>query len=142
MAGETTAFSMQAVAATLDGLPIRGYFDGDDVISIENGVDVGELMVGADGTSLFSQTTDRSAMITIKLQHTSPTHKQLLQKWKQQQAGRLLPFPFDVVDKNSNEGGTADQCYVKAAPTSALGKNATVREWVIVTGDYNQNVTK
>lgn len=137
---QTSAYTMINVAATLDGVAVKGLFDGDDAIVVSQGSDVGEMMVGADGSSIFSQTADRSATITIKLQHTSPTHRRLIQKWKQQRAGRLVAFPFDLTDTGSGEGGTADKCFVQKAPDDSKGKNATVREWVIVTGDWTPHV--
>lgn len=138
---KTSAYSMLNVSATLDGLPVRGLFDGDDAVVVNQGADVGTMLIGADGSSLFSQSADHSAQISIKLQHTSPTHRQLIQKWKQQRAGRLIGFPFDVIDTGSNEGGTADKCFIMQAPSDSKGKNAVVREWVLVTGDWTPNVT-
>lgn len=137
---QTTAYSMLNVTATLDGRTVLGLFDGDNALQVSQGVDVGTMLVGADGSSLFSQTADRSAQITLRLQHTSPTHRQLVQKWKAQRAGRLVGFPFDFIDSMSNEGGSADKCYVMRAPDDSKGNNATVREWVIVTGDWTPSV--
>ena len=138
---QTSAYSMLNVTATLDGVAVRGLFDGDDAITVTQGADVGTMLVGADGSSLFSQTADRSAQISVKLQHTSPTHRQLIQRWKQQRAGRLKGFPFDLIEKDSGEGGTADKCFIMKAPADSKGKNAVVREWVLVTGDWTPNVT-
>ena len=138
---QTTAYSMLNVAATLDGVAVRGLFDGDDAIMVTQGADVGTMLVGADGSSLFSQTADRSAQISVKLQHTSPTHRQLIQRWKQQRAGRLTGFPFDLIERDSGECGTADRCFIMQAPVDSKGKNAVVREWVLVTGDWTPNVT-
>lgn len=137
---KTSTYSMLNVTATLDGVQVRGLFDGDDAISVTPGADVGSLMVGADGCSMFSQSADKSATISIKLQHTSPTHRQLSQKLKQQRAGRLLGFPFSFIDSGSGEGGTGDKCFISQAPTDSKGTNATVREWTIVVGDWNQNI--
>lgn len=136
---QTSAYSMINVASTLDGLAVRGLWDGDDAITVEQGADVGTGLVGADGSSIFSQSADKSARITIRLQHTSPTHRQLVQKWKQQRAGRMLAFPFDVIDKDSGEGGTADKCYIMQAPSDQKGENAVVRAWVLWTGEYEPN---
>ena len=137
---KTSAYSMMNVAATLDGLAVLGRWDGDDAITVEQGADVGTGLVGADGSSIFSQSADQSARITIRVQHTSATHRQLVQKWKQQRAGRLLAFPFSFIDKDSGEGGTADKCFIQQAPADSKGKNAVVRAWVIWTGDYEPNV--
>lgn len=137
---QTTAYSMLNVTATLDGRQVSGTFDGDDALKVSQGVDVGTLLVGADGSSIFSQSADRSAQITIKLQHTSPTHKQLIERWKRQRSGSVVGFPFDFIDSISGEGGSADKCFIMRAPDDTKGTNATVREWMLVTGDWNPNV--
>lgn len=137
---QTTAYSMLNVTATLDGRQVLGLFDGDNALQVTQGADVGSMLVGADGSSLFSQTADRSAQITLRLQHTSPTHRQLVEKWKSQRAGRVIGFPFAFIDGMSSEGGSADKCFVMRAADDTKGNNATVREWVIVTGDWTPNV--
>lgn len=137
----TIAFSMLNVTATLDGRRVIGLMDGDNAIQVSPGVDAGTMLIGADGTPLFSQTADRSATITLRLKHNSPTHKQLLEKWKAQRSGRLVGFPFDVIDSGSSEGGVGTDCFVQRAADDTKGNNATVREWVIVTGNWTPNVT-
>lgn len=137
MPRKTSSYAFQNVAATLDGLAVQGGWDGDDAIVVTMGADIGGLMVGADGSSIFSQSADHSAVISVKLQHTSPTHRQLMEKLKQQRAGRLIGFPLDIKETGSGEGGTADQCYIQTAPVDSKGKMATVREWTLVTGDWN-----
>lgn len=136
----TSSYAYKNVQATLDGLTVRGLFDGDDAISVERGADVGTLLVGADGSSIFSQSSNESAQITLRLQHTSPTHRQLLQKERQQRAGRLIGFPFDLIETGSGEGGTADKCFIMQGPTDSKGENASVREWVIITGNWTPNI--
>jgi len=134
--GKLSSYTYLNVAATLDGLTVRDMWDGDDAITVDQGADVGTGLVGVDGSAIFSQSADKSAKITIRIKHTSPTHRQLVEKWKQQRAGRMLAFPFDFMDKDSGEGGTADQCYIMQAPTDSKGKNAVVRAWVLWTGEY------
>lgn len=137
----TITYSMLNVAATLDGRRVLGLADGDNAIQVSPGVDVGALTVGADGTYLFSQSADRSATIVLRLKHNSPTHRQLIEKWRAQRAGRIVGFPFDVVDNASNEGGTGVDCFIQKAPDLQQGTNAQSREWTIVTGDWTPNVT-
>lgn len=137
---QTTVYSMLRVTATLDGRPVQGLFDGDDAIMVEEGADIGTLLVGADGEAIFSQSANRSARITLKLMHTSPTHRQLMEKLKRQRAGRVIGFPFDVIDSDTREGGTADRCFIHQAPADTKGTNATVRTWVLITGQYEHNV--
>lgn len=132
----STAYTMINVAATLDGLTVIGFWDGDDAVVVEQGADVGAGTIGADGSGIFSQSADKSVRITVRLMHTSPAHAQLTRKWEQQRAGRMLAFPFDVKDKNSGEGGTADRCFIQQAPSDSKGKNATVRAWVLWTAEW------
>lgn len=137
---KSTSYSALNLSATLDGLTVIGLFDGDNAIQVDQNTDAGTGLVGVQGDSIFSQTADRSASVTLRLQHTSPTHRQLMQKWKAQRAGRLVPFAFDHLDTASNEGGSGDEFYVQRAPVDTKGMNATVREWVIWTGDYTPNI--
>lgn len=139
---KTSAYSMINVSATLDRRDVKGLWDGDDAIVVTMNSDVGEILVGADGSSIFSISADQSAEISIKLQHTSPTHKFLSQKLKQtrNRGANVNPFSFSIKDRVSGEGGTGDKCYIMTAPEDSKGKNATVREWVIVTGDWNPEI--
>lgn len=133
---KTDAYSALNLAATLDGQKVQGLWEGDNAIQADPGVDVGTGLVGVQGDGLFSQTSDKSAKITLRVMHTSPTHRLLIQKWKAQRAGRLVPFGFDHLDTLNNEGGSADECYIMTAPSDTKGVTATVREWVLWTADY------
>ena len=138
----STAYSYLNVAATLDGQIVQGLWDGDDAIVITQASDVGTGLVGADGAGIFSISASKAATISIKLQHTSPTHRLLMQKLKRQQAlgANASSFPFVVMDSVSGEGGTASACYVQTAPADSKGVNAGVREGVLWTADYTAEV--
>ncbi len=82
----SSAFSMKNVAAVLDGQKVVGFWDGDDVVQVEQMEDVGVMMVGADGSSIFSQSANEGTRITLRLQHTSPTHRLLATKLATQRA--------------------------------------------------------
>ena len=134
----TSAYSYTNTANTLDGQLIQGLWDGDDAISIAPGADKGTGLIGADGSGIFSVSANKSATITIRLQHTSPTHRLLQQKLKRQQAlaSPATAFPVTAYDTSSGEGGTADRCFIQSAPTDTKGANATVREWVLWTAEF------
>lgn len=138
---KSSTYSMINVVAVLDGLTVVGGWDGDDAIVISPGADVGVGLVGADGSSIFSQSADRSVTISIKLQHTSSTHRQLLQKLSQQRAGRSTGFPFSIKEIMSGEGGATDQCFIMTAPADSKGKAATVRDWILWAGNWDRDIT-
>lgn len=139
---KTTAYSFGNVAATLDRRTVQGLWDGDDAIVVARSGDVGARVVGADGSSIFSTSMDKSATITLRLQHTSPTHRLLLQKEKSQRAlgGTFSGFSFTLKDKISGEGGTATDCFIMTAPSDQKGKAASVREWVLSTGEWTPEI--
>jgi hypothetical protein len=138
MTAHTTSYSMTNVVATVDRRQIIGFWDGDDVVSVAMSGNVSTTMVGADGSSINSVSADKSAEISIKLQHTSPTHRFLHQKLKQMRArgANATPFSFTVKDKVSGEGGVADKCVIMTAPADGKGKNASMREWKLTTGEF------
>lgn len=139
---KSSAFSMKNVATTIDGQSVIGLWDGDDAVSIEPLAEVGTMLVGADGSSIFSQSANEGAKITIRLQHTSPTHRLLHQRWARQKARgvRVRGFPVAVIDVDSGEGGSTDDAYIQAAPTDQKGTNAAMREWVLVTGQWKPSI--
>ncbi|MCO6407363.1 phage structural protein [Hoeflea alexandrii] len=138
----SSAYSMVNVSATVDGQQVQGAWDGDDALIVTPGADKGTGLIGADGSGIFSISADKSASISIKLMHTSPTHRLLSQKMKRQQAlgGAAASFPFNFIDTVSGEGGTADKCYIMTAPADSKGKNATVREWVLWAVEWNPEI--
>lgn len=132
-----TTYSMLGVSVVLDGLRVVGLYDGDDAVKIEPRGQEGDWMIGADGSGLFSQTADQSALLTLKLQHTSPTNRQLLEKAALQRSGVLIPFPVTVVDINGGEGSHAGNCLIINLPSQDYGENASVREWQLATPSWN-----
>lgn len=139
---KSSVYSAKNVSATVDGQNVSGLWDGDDAISIEPLAEIGTMLVGADGSSIFSQSANEGATITIRVQHTSPTHRLLHQRWARQKAKgvRLTGFPVTVIDVDSGEGGATDQAFIQNAPTDQKGVAASVREWVLVTGSWSPTV--
>ena len=137
----TTTYSFKNVVATLDRQSVYGFFEGDDVVMVTENADIGTGVVGADGSTIFSQAVNNAVTINVKLQHTSPTHKRLGQLLRRQkEAGALgTGFQFAVADRATGEGGATSEAYIQQAPDQALGTNATVREWVLFAGDYRKS---
>lgn len=140
--GKSSAYSIKNAVVTINGQAVNGLWDGDDPVSIAPLADNGVMMVGADGSSIFSQSANEAATITLKLQHTSPTHRLLHQILARQRAKgiRLSGFPITVVDIDSNEGGSTDQAFIQQMPTDQKGNAATEREWILVTGEWKPEI--
>lgn len=139
---KSSAYSFKNVAATLNGQQVIGFWDGDDAVQVAPLSDEGSMLVGADGSSIFSQSANEGATITLQLQHTSPTHRLLHQLWARQRARgiRVVGFPFSFFDVDSGEGGTTAEAFIQSAPTDSKGVVAGPREWVLVTGQYKPEI--
>lgn len=131
---KSTAYSFKNVVSVIDGIAVTGFWEGDDAVQVAPAADVGTGLVGADGSSIFSQSTNRAATITIRLQHTSPAHRLLETRYQRQMAGGLTGFPVSVMDTGSNEGGSTDQAFIQRRPNDQKGVNASMREWVLWSG--------
>jgi len=126
-----TVHSMNIAGIVIDGVPVVGMWEGDDAATIETSEDEGAHLIGADGSSVWSQFADRSGIITIKVQPGSPTNAQLTARKQRQDSGVPVSFPVSYFNLGGGEAGVASDCYIMKSKTVSLGKNATVREWKI-----------
>lgn len=137
-----SSYSALNVTAMVDGQKVVGAWDGDDAIAVEPLGDAGEMLVGAFGDSIFSQSANRGATITLRLQHTSPTHRLLRQRYALQMTPgvRNPGFPIVITDLDSGEGGACARAFIQTKPTDQKGNVAVVREWVLVTGEWIEDI--
>lgn len=140
---KATAYSFKNVVATLAGQRVTGFWEGDNAVEIAPVEDAGQLMTGADGDSLYSVFAGNPTTITLRLQHTSQAHQLLLQKLAEIKADtpRMDGFSLSVKDIRSNDGGSSNRCFIQGKPTAGFGKAAAMREWTLVCGDWQDNVT-
>ena len=133
-----STYNAADVSATLDGVAVLAPADGDFIV-VSEGSGAGTGLVGVSGDSIFSASNDRSATITIRLLHTSPTHRRLEQKLSRQREGSAYkPFSFAFRDIGSGEGATAEKCHIMTAPDISKGNEASAREWVLWTGELRR----
>lgn len=136
MTRKTHVYSFAAVMATVNGLAVSGYFEGDNAIEITPHTDSATPMVGADGESTVSYSAHRAVNIVLRLQPDSPMNRILQNQLERAQAGISGGFPMAVRNTGNGEGGaTAEAHVVQFAPRS-YGANATAREWTIFAGDW------
>jgi hypothetical protein len=126
-------YGIKNVAFTIDGVSVKGFAEGDDVISIERTTELGKPIIGADGTSILSITADESATVTIKLLPNSPHHSWLQGRARRQRANpsSSLVFAIGFVDMSNGESGGCTQAMVSKEPSIQRGANASEVEWQI-----------
>ena len=139
---KSSSYSAKNVAVVVDGQAVTGFWDGDDAFVATPTDDIGVLVTGANGDGLFSQRAGTPHTLTLRLMHTSPTHKLLMQRWARQRAVgvRVQPFPVSKIDVDSGEGGATAHAYIQSAPADSMGVNAVVREWVLATPDWEPTI--
>lgn len=139
MSFELGVYSFLDVAAYLNKSLVEGLWEGDDAIIVEPAADISSAIVGADGTPLISVTANRAANITLRLQPTSPTHRQLMTLYQKILNRQFAPFPFSATNTRTGEGGSAVQCMIMARPRDQEGDQASVREWRLFAGAWTPN---
>ena len=121
----TLPYDPNKVTVTVDGRVIVGLAEGDAIMVAPN-TDSGQIMVGMQGSAVFSRSADRSATITLRLQHNSASHRFLVAKHK---ARSDRSFAIVIRDTVSGEGGVGAACWFLDQPDQTFGAAATTREW-------------
>lgn len=131
-----SVYSFAKVSCIFNGIPISGWFEGDDVISIKRGDDAARAMVGADGSALVSISTNQSAVIELKLQPSSISNGILgLFENKFRRGLRVPPVGLVITDYQTAEVMASSTAIVMSRPKDInYGTNATVRVWQLFCG--------
>jgi hypothetical protein len=128
----TFVYSFENVTATVNGLKVTGFWEGDNAIEVAPNADNATLMVGADGDATASYTADDSVTLTLRLKADSPMNAILENYHRRARAGGFGGgFPISVRNTSNGEGGAAAEAHIMRAPNRQFGTNATVREWVL-----------
>lgn len=137
--GNFTSFSFENVSVVLDGQRLTGLWEGDDPVMIERNKSSGNPVVGVDGDALVSRPVDKSRNITIKCMPNSVAHQILTNKQRAIEANQIQNFSISITDTGNGEGGSSVQATIIEQPSTALGENASEREWVIFANDWSEN---
>ena len=126
-------FDLKRVALTVNGIPIRGFQDGD-AIAVETDNDLWTKKVGVDGEVARAAVNDRTGKITINLLYSSSanaTLNNLLEADKSDGTGIV-----DILVEDTSGGFKcfAAQAWVLKHPSVTLGSDVPVREWVMDCG--------
>lgn len=134
-----TSFSFANLSALVDGVPLVGFWEGDDAITIEPNSPDGNAIVGVDGDAVVSRPVDQSVNITLRLSPNSAAHRILTNKKRAIDNNEIQNFAISITDTGNGEGGSSTQATIIQAPSMSFGENATVREWVVFANDFRSN---
>jgi len=125
-----THYAFEKVICLFGTVPIVGFFEGDDVISVERSVPTFTMPMGAGGDGIAVQAADRSGIITVKLLQTSPSNLYLSGLLEAAEQGLFVAHPFLLKDAGTNlQLVAASQCVIQQPTKQVYGANHTPREW-------------
>jgi len=134
-----TTFAFANVNLLIDGKPVKGLWEGDDVISITQNSPDGTPTVGVDGDAVVSRPSDSSVNIVLKASPNGRLHQVLQNKKKAIDANRISDFTISITDVGNGEGGSSVEATIIGAPDVAYGANASEREWTVFANGWDTN---
>lgn len=128
------AYSFLNTVVLVNGVPLTGWAEGDDVINITRRQDGATDKVGADGKMAVAINADRSGEVTFKLMQTSSSNKWLNGLANLQAGGPLTFVPVAVLfqDTYRQDSGAGSLGYIKKLPDVQRGTDINEQEWTIV----------
>lgn len=119
-----------------NGVPLTGFAEGDDVISVKKRVDTFSDKVGADGQMTVVKSSDKSGEIIMKFMQGSAGSAALDGFYaKQNVRGAFLPGAFVLYNPTTLEEVIAAACYIKKTADMTRGAGLNSEEWAIVCED-------
>lgn len=108
----------------------------EEGISIAPTNPIDTMSIGADGSVMHSLHADKSGKITIRLQKTSPTNKQLAQMYAFQTASSANHGQNTISLANSFTGDviSCTQVAFEKAPDLTYAKEGGMNEWTFLAG--------
>lgn len=138
MSGVRT-YDPSQVIVTINGANMSGFADGT-FVTIERDEQSFTKVIGADGTSSRSKTSNRSGMLTITLAQTSPSNDILSALLAQDEASSDAVFSVQVKDNSGDSRVFSGTGWVQGMPSIEYGKDMSNREWVIELVDMEFNI--
>lgn len=117
----------------LNGIPLSGFAEGDDVIQVKRRNDTFSDKVGADGQMTVVRSSDLSGEITLKFMQGSSGSATLESALALQSVPRVfVPSQFSVYNPVTGEKVASTACYIKKTADFTRGAGLNSEEWVLV----------
>lgn len=116
----------------INGVPISGFDEGDDVIQVERLVDSASHTVGADGEMTVALSSDKSGTFTFRLNQSSPSNLYLSGLIAAQENGVFIPVSAQFADTVGNDLAAGTQGYIQRPSGMTRGTGTNGQEWTVV----------
>lgn len=126
-------YNSSKVKIALGSHSVTGYAEDSFVViePIDGGV---TSKAGCDGEIVRSVDPNERFTVKLTLLASSPTHKFLMNKYKQDKKDGTAIFPILVNDLTGQEKFSANKAWVTKIPSSTKGKESQNKEWTLETG--------
>lgn len=131
--GDVFTYNCSKVKIALGFHAVTGYAEDSFVVieMLDNGV---TSKAGCDGEIVRSVDPNDRVSVKLTLLQSSPTHKFLLNKYKQDKKDGTGTFPILINDLTGKEKVSASIAWVTKRPGKTNGRDSQNKEWVIETG--------
>ncbi len=132
MTEQLRAYSFTNCVVMVNGVEMRNFGDGDDVVTTSARNDRVSGKVGADGRLQPSISADQSAEIGLTFLANAPENDFLEDLFYQYVNGDIDKVTISIFDKVTGRGEVATAGYIPKIPDSSRGMEAQDKEWQIV----------
>ena len=137
MSGQVTSYSAQNVTVSFLGKVLSGFSDGDDAIMVERNKPTMSQVIGIQGDGVYSQTSDKSGVITLKLLQGCEENAFLSTKIQASEAGGIISGELIITESGNDAKVTARKCIIEGMPKFQRGEGHTAVEWRFLSADVD-----
>ena len=116
----------------IQGVPISGFAEGDDVITFSRRVDQVSDVIGADGEMSIAVNADKSGVATVRLQQTSSSNSLLGAIVAAVDAGVFVPVTIQSFNTGNSDIAAGTKGYIRKHSDVSRGTGINSQEWEIV----------
>jgi len=122
-------YNLKTVVCTINGVPIRGFSDGDAVM-VATDDDIYSKQVGADGEVARSNKGNKGGTITFRLMYTADSNA-YMQAWKTlDNVSANGVARIAILDMNGATSVLALEAWIKKDPNLTFSEESGTREWI------------
>ncbi len=134
---QVTSYSAQNVTVSFLGKVLSGFSDGDDAIMVERNKPTMSQVIGIQGDGVYSQTSDKSGVITLKLLQGCEENSFLSTKIQASEAGGIISGELIITESGNDAKVTARKCIIEGMPKFQRGEGQTAVEWRFLSADVD-----
>ena len=134
---QITSYSAQNVTVTFLGKVISGFTEGDDVVMVERNKPTLTQSIGVQGDAVYTQTSDKSGVVTLKLLQGCEENTFLSSKIQASEAGGIISGELIITETGNDAKVTARKAVIEAMPKFQRGESQTAVEWRFLSADID-----